>query len=453
MAKGLVLRALKRISVRFQAEKRFPFMLRLKIQAIAVFTLSVWISCGIAGPSLTLDAQDTDFDNGDPANDATVLGPLGTGTLKDLPISPIQIELLDLAFQAPSLMPRNPHIKNRCRAQERVVGFALDLGQPSRAIRYTIEIDNWRRALAYTDFLEYAIKHGAPELAPEYLRRAKLVSEGAEDWRLERILAGIARVQLMLGDIEQSEETGGELTGSDRGAINSVASGPDDAKAYARQLALVDAAIEAADFELIRSSVKGITEFYENTYSNLDRRIEIEGRIQRVLGLKLPEPVKVEVLVGMGEAAAANGDLQKTGQFADQAFEITQAIGYRAEILVPMLGDVGRITALAGNKVASEERLAAGLEAYERGKPTIMGIFRTEALEPVARGYMALGDSSTAEAVYLSALNEAIDNPNSRPRAEDFSALCCSMAVSGFEPDVDLMERLRTIRRELGDPW
>ena len=70
----------------------------------------------------------------------------------------------------------------------------------------------------------------------------------------------------MLGDIEQSEETGGELTGSDRGAINSVASGPDDAKAYARQLALVDAAIEAADFEFIRSSVKGITEFYENTY-------------------------------------------------------------------------------------------------------------------------------------------------------------------------------------------
>ena len=55
--------------------------------------------------------------------------------------------------------------------------------------------------------------------------------------------------------------------------------------------------------------------------------------------------------------------------------------------------------------------------------------------------------------MYKTAVEEGTANPNSRPRAEDLTATCCSMALSAVEPDKELWAKLKQIYEGLGEPW
>jgi len=80
-------------------------------------------------------------------------------------------------------------------------------------------------------------------------------------------------------------------------------------------------------------------------------------------------------------------------------------------------------------------------------------IYRAETLCPLAEAYRTLGDAASALAVYKRAVEEATVNPNSRPRAEDLSAICCSLAKHEVEPDLELWARLTKVHDGLGEPW
>ena len=90
---------------------------------------------------------------------------------------------------------------------------------------------------------------------------------------------------------------------------------------------------------------------------------------------------------------------------------------------------------------------------YETQRERIVNIYRAEALHPLAEAYETMGDRITALAVYRRALEEGVVNPNSRPRAEDLAATCCSMAVHGVEPDEVVWTRIMEIAQGLGSPW
>jgi hypothetical protein len=64
-----------------------------------------------------------------------------------------------------------------------------------------------------------------------------------------------------------------------------------------------------------------------------------------------------------------------------------------------------------------------------------------------------MGDTAAALAVYKQAVEAGMENPNSRPRAEDLAATCCSMAVHAVQPDAELFARIREICAGLSDPW
>ena len=74
-------------------------------------------------------------------------------------------------------------------------------------------------------------------------------------------------------------------------------------------------------------------------------------------------------------------------------------------------------------------------------------------LRPLAEAYLAQDDVATARTLYAQAVEAGVANPNSRPRAEDLSATCCSMALHGFEPDEALWARLVAVRASLAEPW
>jgi hypothetical protein len=61
-----------------------------------------------------------------------------------------------------------------------------------------------------------------------------------------------------------------------------------------------------------------------------------------------------------------------------------------------------------------------------------------------------MGETGAALAAYRTAIEEGVENPNSRPRAEDLCATLCSMATSGVDPDADLKARLHQISADWG---
>ena len=83
----------------------------------------------------------------------------------------------------------------------------------------------------------------------------------------------------------------------------------------------------------------------------------------------------------------------------------------------------------------------------------MLNIERVTALLPVAETYLEISDPGKALRLYKHIADEAVVNPNSRPRAMDLAAICRSLAVHGCAPDAELWNRLRQIRKDLNDPW
>jgi len=78
----------------------------------------------------------------------------------DAPLEAYQRELLEIAFEAASAIPSDPHIKSRSQAQAAVVTACLELNQPQRALGYIERIDDWRRGTAYADLARHCMRGG-----------------------------------------------------------------------------------------------------------------------------------------------------------------------------------------------------------------------------------------------------------------------------------------------------
>jgi hypothetical protein len=64
-----------------------------------------------------------------------------------------------------------------------------------------------------------------------------------------------------------------------------------------------------------------------------------------------------------------------------------------------------------------------------------------------------MGDEARALSFWMQAAEAGVENPNSRPRADDLAATCMSMVKAKVAPDEKLWLRLRAIASGLGEPW
>ena len=232
----------------------------------------------------------------------------------DQALAPWQERLLDVAFQAASALPDNPHLKNRCRMQSDVVTACFTLDQPQRALRCIEKIGNWRRGVGYADYAFWCAKHGDTAEVERYLTLAREVADAhhgddAQDWERERILGGIAATRLVL---------------------------------------------QAARIDPVRSG----------------------------------------------------------------------------------LADVDAARAL-----------------FDEQREKIVNIYRARVLRALAESYQEMGNAGDALRCYIRAVDAGVENPNSRPRADDLAATCASMAIHGVSPDGELWDRLTSICDKLGPPW
>ena len=118
-----------------------------------------------------------------------------------------------------------------------------------------------------------------------------------------------------------------------------------------------------------------------------------------------------------------------------------------------MDADLARLRFEAGDTVRARRDLDAALASFDARREEIQSMFRAAPLRSVAEAYVAMGDRVQALTIYRNAVDEGAVNVNSRPRIDDLSQTCLSMAVHGVEPDERLWGRIREVRSQILEAW
>jgi hypothetical protein len=359
--------------------------------------------------------------------------------LADRALQPFQVELLELAFGAASALPLEPHVKNRARLQEQVAAACIELEQPSRALQCMEAIPNWRRGAGYADLGLYCAQRGDAAFARDLLARARdladhLEGEEVQDWHRDRILAKAADLEAALA----SQQT-------PRSAVATPLS-------IESELSSLEPALSSADFEVLRQSLSACVELYDRAYADAEWRGRIEARMRKGWE-RMPALVRLELALALAEAALDHADSERGMALLDEAAPWLEDARAMPEYQVPLQARWAGLRQRAGDRDGAARASESAWSTYVAERERIVDIDRADALLPLAATFHALGDAERAQTLFALAVEEAVHNPNSRPRAEDLTAACLALATRGIEPAPGLRERLLEVREALGDPW
>lgn len=386
-----------------------------------------------------------------PAAEATV------PPLADQPLVAFRVELLEIAFEAVSKMPANPHIKDRCRNQAVVFGACLELDQPRRALRYSERIDNWRRGIAYADYAIYCARHGHTHGLDRWLKLASVISRQneIEEHRRAQILARIATARVwMAADTQPAIEI--ELDDPapwQQGELDLAKAMRCDPATFSRQLDRLDRIMAAErDFDARRNALTAYGKLFARFFADSQKRALIEARIRQGLET-MPPAIRVIVLESLAQAAIAHGDQPAATALVGDVQKLIDGARWPIDHRLRLAGPLCKLRGQAGDRAGAIAALDALMRLYEDGREQILSIDRAETLHPLAEAYGSLGDRAKSLSTYALALREGNANPNARPRCEDLAGLCCSMARNDIEPDEELWAGIRQTAANMKDPW
>ncbi|MBL8860484.1 MAG: hypothetical protein JNK02_00590 [Planctomycetes bacterium] len=383
-------------------------------------------------------------------------------------VEPWRIEFLDLAFDVASAFPVNPHIKNRSRAQVEVVLAALEVDQPDLALRYAAGIANWRRGEALGAFAHHQARHGRLARVQEFLDEAQRIADGgglpadptaggdgievSQEWRRDRIRAWIARTYLVLGQSTRADGAAEGTIDAESVPIHAQRARSAPEAEFEAEVRRLDALVAAGSFDPLRAALGAYAELYGRFFLDAEKRALLEERVATALA-KMPVQLRVDAYCALAGHALAHESASKARELLDLARAAIEAARWDAETSIPLVARVATLRARAGDREAASGEVEFALDAYAKERERIVNMYRGGVLRPLAEACVAMGDEARARAIYARALEEAVVNPNSRPRADDLVATIASMVVQGLRPDESLEKRIREIRAGLGDPW
>ncbi len=381
----------------------------------------------------------------------------------DAPLADYRIELLDIAFKAASAFPTQPQLKNRSRIQESVVDACFELDQPRRALAQVEKIDNWRKGVGYADFALYCAKRGDPSGVQHFLDLADKIAKDleastadedstAQGWQRDRIRSKIACAYLALGRAGDAARYEQGLADSEIGRVAALKAALLSDEAFDKQLAAIDVAVASGNFDQLRAAIETYAQFFARYYSDLGRRDELERKIAAAYA-KLPPQVRVESLGALTLTALEHGDRAKALELVAKAQQLVDSAKWTAESGIPLRARLAGLRHRAGDTQQARSDVDSALAMYEAQRGEIVDIYRAGVLRPLSESYQSMGDGAAALKLYKRAIEEGAVNPNSRPRAEDLCATCCSMAIHAVEPDAELRARILHMLGSLGDPW
>ncbi len=376
-----------------------------------------------------------------------------TACSEETQLEPYKLEMLDLAFEAASAMPVLPHIKNRSRAQEEVVVTCLELEQPTIALRYVEHIDNWRRGAAYADVGSYLAQHGTmKEKVKPYLDKAAQEAGRTEGWRKDRIRVKIARAYTFLQQHQQAQSFTADLEESEASAAARVEAMVCPKDSFEQQMKDLDALVSEKNFDTARNALSAYSELYEGFYTNDKQRELIEEKIRTSWEI-MPIFIRINLLMELADSSISHSEPAKALELIDEAGEMMGSANWQLRFEIPLRAALSGLRFRAGDEDKARTGVEHALNKFDKNRKKVVNIYRAGILRSIAEAYQAMGDTGTARSIYERALEAGIENPNSRPRAEDLTATCCSMALYAVEPNAELWNLIRRIHSNLGDPW
>jgi tetratricopeptide (TPR) repeat protein len=382
----------------------------------------------------------------------------GDGSLADVPLATWRGDLLDRAFKSVSSMPVNPHLKNRSRAQEAVVTACLELDLPARALRYVDQIGDWRRGKGYADVAFWAAQHQETADVPRLLELALQIAEreakdeDAQDWQRDRIKVTIAKTHVWLGHAAEAARLQANTEVFESGKVEAVKAMVIDADAFEAEFKSLGDVLASGSFDPMQSALETCAQLFNRFYGDAEKRARLEEKIKGAWS-KLPTQIRVDLSLELATFALHHDDRAKALALAQETRALIDGSKWEPNDHLPMVARLAELRFRAGDAKAARAELDAALARYDAERDRIVDIYRAGTLRPLAEAYQAMGDGAAAVAVYKRCVEEGIANPNSRPRADDLAATCCSMALHGVEPDAALWSRLIQVEGKLGDPW
>ncbi|MDQ1273554.1 MAG: hypothetical protein QG591_2184, partial [Planctomycetota bacterium] len=201
-------------------------------------------------------------------------------SLTDKLLADYQNKLLDVAFEAASAIPIQPHIKDRSRAQGKVVETSLELDQPLRALRYIEKIDNWRRGTGYGALAFFYARHGYANETQQYSDLALQFSESAEDWHKDHIRMKIANAYALLGETQQADQYVKDLADVESLKVAKVTAMIANDDHFNEQMKALDALLVSSNFDIVENALKVCTNLFNRFYDNTERRSFVEEKIK-----------------------------------------------------------------------------------------------------------------------------------------------------------------------------
>lgn len=390
--------------------------------------------------------------------------PVAGGPSAGATLAPWCRELLQLAFDAASAFPIEPHGKNRSRTQEQVVIACFQLGQPDLALAYAGRILDWRRGCAYADYAWEMARRGDAARSREYVALAEGVanderqSATAQAWRRDLIQLKVGRALTALGDLEGAKTATADIDAASANAIDgawSSTAADQIGVGTPEQAATVLAGIEQdfARFPLGQQNVALATLVKVHDVHFGDAALR--GRCERLVGAwaKLLPSLRLQTLGAMVRTNVAHGRLDDGKALLAQMRTIFEGHAWRTEDRLPEAARLVELSVAVGDTERARADAERALAEWHEQRASVVNIYRARTLRPLAFAWHALGDAARFQELMALVIEEGMENPNSRPRCDDLVDTCVAMAVGGIAPSPGIRQRLQEIQRGLGNPW
>jgi hypothetical protein len=371
-------------------------------------------------------------------------------TLQDAPIEGYRTRLLETAYSAASSYPLNPFIKNRSRAQQRVIEAALELDQPAMALRFAEGVANWRRGFGYAKVAYHLAQHDRTEHVERLLELAEAyVQDVGQAWRRERTMQLVARTRVLMGQREKARR---QIEGmEDIGARANLATTEIDfidEQEFDTIVASMDKLVETQEFDAIKAALNAYARLYDRFYADQARRELLDRRIGAAWH-NMPANFRFPVMMRMARAAWDHDDAEAALAMVNQTKRLIDGFRWPLPDDMRMNVELVKFRHTIGDEARALEDLDAALARFEAGKDKIKLYKHARTLRPVAEGYQAIGQTARALDLYRRIVEVGAVTDSIRTLRDDLTDSCVSMALCGVEPDDKLWDRIDRIHQGL----
>ncbi len=359
------------------------------------------------------------------------------------PIKNYQKKLLNIAFKSASSISVEPHIKERSKTQQKVIEAYLELNQPVTAEIYTKQVKNWRMGLCYANLALYCAEKGNSQKANHYLKFAEKIADKKfrQQWRKDRIKVKIAQTHKILGNETEADKYNEGVVESEQGKLAIANAKNADANSFDEHVKKLDGLVTLQGFETTHNALHGYTELFKRFYENEQYRLKAEEKI-KTSWKKLPVPIRIKLIMKLAEFALEKNDQNKALELVNEAQKFLDKNNWLSEDYIKYAAKIVELRFKAGDTEKAEIQADELLEKFKKEKGSIWNIYRTETVLPLAESYQIMEKPEEALSVYKIAIEESFKNPNHRPRAKDFSAICNSMALNNVKPDKGTWDKI-----------